>query len=136
MGSEALAGGTLAWGFASERSEVLFEAFGTTRSPQQVRPADPPKRGVHRLLARLRKRPMTMVPVVIATAVMAAPLPFRVSRAQYAATPVQLIGRATTLPTQDEVKYVPEYLTTAQINELDQLFALPAGPEDIIHLHE
>jgi len=138
MGAEALVGSTPAWGLSSGRGEVLLEAFSTTRSPQQVRPDGPPARGIRRLVKWLKKPSPMIVPAVLVTAVIAAPLPISVDRHPSSTTPVQRVvaSHAAITAIHDEVKYVPEYLTMAQIHELDELFALPTGPEDIIHLDE
>lgn len=137
MGAEVLDNGTLAWGLSSRGGEVLYEAF-SSQSPQQAWSTERPARGIRRLITWARKRPTVIAPIVLATAVIAAPLPMTVDR-HPSSTPVQQVAASrhgVAAAVHDEIKYVPEYLTMAQIHELDELFALPAGPEDIIHLDE
>jgi hypothetical protein len=137
MGAEVLDNGALVWAQALGRGEVLYES-SSSQSPRQTLPVKVPRRGVRKLIAWARKRPTEIAPIVLVTAVIAAPLPRTVDR-HPSSTPVQQVvaGRhSVAAAVHDEIKYVPEYLTMAQIHELDELFALPAGPEDIIHLDE
>ena len=128
----------------TRRGEALIEA-SDSRSPQQARPDGlaPQARGIRRLLARIRstrtlQQIPVIVPIVLTTTAIAMPSPITVrDRHPSPATPVQRVTPTDRIvSSQDEVRYVPEHLTLAQIQELDELFALPAGSEDIIHLDE
>lgn len=138
------------WGLSSDelscRGEALVEAFDT-RSPQQAKPeglAKPAIHGIHKLLAWTRKARTlqqipAIVPIVLSTTAIALHPPVTVrDRRPSTTTPVQQVTaqRVARGVLQDEIKVVSERVTLAQIQELDELFALPGGPELVIHLEE
>ena len=86
---------------------------------------------------RIQQIPV-IVPLVLTTTAIAVHSPIAVKdRHPSSRTPVQWSApKQRVASTQDYVKYVPEHLTLAQIQELDEMFALPAGAEALIHLDE
>jgi hypothetical protein len=119
--------------YSLQLDEALIEAFDTFEPPRPQHNDVPAKSVRHKIgFIRLPGKSGVFLSLALTTSAFAFSPPITVNQVRRWQTASHVYNFATAtgqVAGTDEWRYVPERVTLAQIQALDELFALPGGPE-------